>query len=373
MAMLQWWATGVNAAPAPAEATVGVAMGAAGTDVALEAADVALLADDLEKLAYALRLAQRTRSVVTRNLVLSMLVIAVLVVGAVAGCAFVAGCGDRPRGQRVRRRRQRTADAQGTRGRTMRVTSGLVRLPTSRSPRVIRRFGLYGVVAGGLAIASVSAAAHADCGHAGVEVAYKEQADLRAACDALTDIAVYFRRIGFRVEPRFSLTFGDPDNAQSPDRRNTYGHFDARTSRVVVYRSSSIEPWGLHWNEKLAASFLRHELVHMAVWQIIGPDPDRLPREWHEFIAYAVQLDLMDRELLATVLARSASVEAFSDLLGVNEFTHGMNPDAFAVASYRTYRERSAGAFVGQLLRAEVVPPRFSYPFPVLPERTPAR
>jgi hypothetical protein len=196
----------------------------------------------------------------------------------------------------------------------------------------------------------------AACGYEQVTVSGASRRELAEVCKALGEVLAYFQGIGFRFEPKFSLYFRTGASADAVDSLRAHGYFDRRSSKINIFKGPRHRPWGLKGTPEIAASFLRHEMVHMALLRVLGNDYERIRKVWHEFIAYAVQIDLMPSSLRERILSRYPTTMAFASQEAVNEFTYGADTSQFSISAFKSYKANGGAQFVKKLIRFEIVP-----------------
>jgi len=212
--------------------------------------------------------------------------------------------------------------------------------------------------------------ASAACGYDRVAVAGTTE-EIADACLALEQVLRYFKETGFRPVPEVSISFenhvyidmylhsSEPAGREPVGESEVSGYynFPRKELHVTSGRRNVLRerrPWGLEWNRSIAYSILQHELAHAIVAALLGPDYPKLAKVWHEFIAYAIQFDLMNPALKADVLANYPNARAFQFPESVNAIVYGADPDEFGVSAY-LYAEANGGpGFIRQLLEKQV-------------------
>jgi len=226
-------------------------------------------------------------------------------------------------------------------------------------PSLCSRLGLGFFVVLFSAIASPAVAA---CGYDTVEISGSpEEAEI--ACDALEDVLTFFSELGFAIVPTVAIHFKDrvfcDFQGQDPAREScsvqVSGLYDHNRKVVEITSAKSPfredrTPWGIDWGAEISYSILQHELTHMAVGEILGDKFRNLSAPWHEFIAYAVQLELMSPSLLSRALDVLPGAAAFTGTEQVHSISHAMDPDAFAIRSFLYAKDHGGGQFIVEIL-----------------------
>jgi len=212
--------------------------------------------------------------------------------------------------------------------------------------------------------------AWAACGFARVSISGTAE-ELADACQALDEVLDYFRKIGFRPDPEVSVSFQDqvyidmyphtydPTSRESVGKNEVSGCYDFRRRELQITSGRRAikrerRPWSIAWDQSIAYSILQHELAHAVVANLLGREYQKFAKAWHEFIAYAVQFDLMDRTLKSKVLANYPDAKPFQFPENVNAIVYAADPDEFAVSAYLFAEANGGPHFIGKLLAKDV-------------------
>jgi Family of unknown function (DUF6639) len=222
------------------------------------------------------------------------------------------------------------------------------------------------VLALGLIFAvALAAPAHADCARASVSVVGTAQ-KREGACAALEEVLAYFAAGGITVDLQLNIRFRPAVYVKLASATGHIGEFvhvsgtyDASTKQLDMVdanaaRISECRPWGVLWDPAIGHSMLQHEIIHAVVAQMMGERYFKLPHAWHEALAYAIQIDLMELPLQQTVLSQYPGEEGLTSTMQINDIVYGFDPDAFAIAAYKTYRSAGRLTFLKKAVNFEL-------------------
>ena len=185
-------------------------------------------------------------------------------------------------------------------------------------------------------------------------------------CRSIDEVAEYFANIGLsfpteiniKISDKVLLNFYNPDGSGPPIEFQVSGYYDPAKNKIEITSphsaaSSDRRPWRLQWSPELAFSILKHELTHAAVHQNFKTAAKSISKPWMEFIAYAVQISLMDENLRKKVLASYPDAAPFETPERVNPFIYGYDPDAFGVRAYLFVRDKGGAQFIRKIITGQ--------------------
>ena len=202
--------------------------------------------------------------------------------------------------------------------------------------------------------------AAADCGLSGLQISGATPLEQQTSCDSLTQVVSLFKTVGVEINPKFKLFFEDQAIVLFGEELvEVHGYFDDEKFEMHITtfanpRNKELTPFGLPWELKNGVSYVLHEMTHLVVATDLALHQRKLKHEWHEFMAYAVQLELMDLELRNNILNQYSKTEAFENPEAVNSMIYEMDPDVYAVKAYKSMKVWGGVSFLKKVLAGEV-------------------
>jgi hypothetical protein len=202
--------------------------------------------------------------------------------------------------------------------------------------------------------------AFTDCRSSHIQVHNATRFELQSSCDSLRKVVLLFKKAGIEITPEIKIFFEKQAEVTiNGETIPVHGYFDDENFEIHItsfnsHRNSNLTPFGLKWDLNQSSSYVLHEMTHLAIATELGKNKFKIKREWHEFLAYAVQIELMHSDLKKMILAKYSKTKAFESPNSVNSLIYEMDPEMFGVKAYKSMEDWGGSQFLSKILRGDI-------------------